>query len=71
MSCAVMMSESHKAATGGRAEGSQKRVVIVPVATTGRGFMVERNHRRILGLRLMEPYWGASMVIDNAEATQP
>jgi len=40
-----MMSESHKAATGGRAEGSQKPAVIVPGATTGRGFMVERSRK--------------------------
>jgi hypothetical protein len=53
-----MMSESHKAATGGRAEASQKPAVIVPGATTGRGFMLERNHKRILGLRLIERYWG-------------
>jgi hypothetical protein len=39
-----MMSKSHQAATGGRAEGSQNPAVIVPGATTGRGFVVD-SHR--------------------------
>jgi hypothetical protein len=33
-----------KAATGGRAEGSQKPAAIVPGATTGRGFMGLRHY---------------------------
>ena len=35
-----MMSEFHKAASGGRDEGSQEPAVIVPDATTGRGHRV-------------------------------
>ena len=51
-----MVPLNHKAATGGRAGGSQKAAAIVPGATTGRGFVrsghQERERGQSLDLRL-------------------